>query len=85
MRHDLHVTTPNDTPPDGYVEPMAVWSVEGVDPREPGESPLHFGAFTDERDAETLKRRLQSEGFFKELHINVISVHRRYVDYDWDR
>lgn len=85
VRHDLRVTTPDDTPPDGYVEPIAVWCVEGVDPREPDEGPFQFGAFTAEREAETLKRRLESEGFFAELRINSISVYRRAVDYEWDR
>lgn len=85
MRDDLRVTTPHDTPPDGYVEPISVWCVEGVDPREPDEGPLKFAAFTVECEAETLKRRLESEGFFADLRISVISVYRRIVDYDWDR
>ncbi|MFE3998077.1 SPOR domain-containing protein [Nocardioides sp. YIM B13467] len=72
-------------PPKGYVEPSAAWCVEYVDPRQPGEGAFQVGAFTTEVEARKLLDRLQAEGFFAELRLNLIAVHARIEDWEWDR
>lgn len=77
--------TTDDAPPPGYIEPITAWCVEYVDPREPEAGSHQVGAFTTESEAEKLQRRLVADGFFAELHINLIPVHRRVEDWEWDR
>ncbi|MER7299851.1 hypothetical protein ABTX24_09360 [Nocardioides sp. NPDC127514] len=44
-----------------------------------------MGAFTTEVEAQKLLDRLQAEGFFAELRLNLIAVHARVEDWEWDR
>ena len=74
-----------DSPPDGYVQPSTAWCVEYVDPRQPEEGSFQVGAFTTEAEANKLLRRMESEGFFAQLRINLIPVHRRIEDWEYDR
>lgn len=74
-----------DGPPPGYVEPITAWCVEYVDPREPEVGSRQIGAFTTQDEAERFRRRIQAEGYFALLHINLIPVHRRIQDWEWDR
>ena len=75
----------DDGRPDGYVEPIVAWCIEYVDPRQSEEGSFQVGAFTSEAEANKLLDRLSSEGFFAELRINLIPVHQRIEDWDWDR
>lgn len=90
-RADVRVTrdtssmTDEDAPPLGYTEPTSAWCVEYVDPREPAEGSHQVAAFTTQAEAEKLLNRLTAEGYFAELRINVVSVHRRVEDWEWDR
>ena len=79
-----HMVT-EDSPPAGYVVPITAWSVEYVDPRQPEDGSFQVAAFTTEAVAEELKRRLESDGFSAELCINLIPVHERIEDWEWDR
>ena len=72
-------------PPEGYREPVTVWSVEFIDPRQPNEGSVQVGAFTSEKEAEALRQRLEDEGSLPPLRINLIPVHRRVEDWEWDR
>jgi hypothetical protein len=83
--HETDRVTTDDAPPQGYIEPITAWCVEYVDPREPEVGSHQVGAFTTEAEAATLQRRLEAEGFFAELHINLVPVHRRVEDWEWDR
>ncbi|MEQ4208464.1 SPOR domain-containing protein [Actinopolymorpha sp. B9G3] len=74
-----------DSPPEGYAEPIEAWCVEYVDPRQPGEGSFQVGAFTTEAEAQKLRRRLEADGFFAKLQINLIPVHHRVEDWEWDR
>ena len=71
--------------PHGYVAPLTAWCVEYVDPREPDVGSHQVGAFTTEVEAEKLRRRLETEGFFAELRLNLVAVHQRVEDWEWDR
>lgn len=77
--------TTDDAPPQGYVEPITVWCVEYVDPREPAVGAQQVGAFTTEAEAQKLQRRMTTDGFFAELYINLMPIHRRVEDWEWDR
>ncbi|WP_141798824.1 SPOR domain-containing protein [Nocardioides sp. SLBN-35] len=77
--------TADEGRPEGYIEPITAWCVEYVDPREPEVGSHQVGTFTTETEAEKLRRRLVAEGFFAELHINLIPVHTRVEDWEWDR
>ncbi|MBM0124579.1 SPOR domain-containing protein [Pimelobacter simplex] len=77
--------TAHEGPPEGYIEPITAWSVEYVDPSEPEVGSHQVGAFTTETEAVRLRQRLATGGFFAELHINIIPVHRRVEDWEWDR
>jgi hypothetical protein len=79
------VPNSDDQRPDGYIEPSTAWCVEYVDPREPGEGSHQVGAFTTEGEAKKLLDRLEAEGFFASLRINLVPVHVRVEDWDWDR
>jgi len=72
-------------PPLGYREPSLVWCVEYVDPREPNAGSHQIGAFTSEEEAGKLLRRIEADGFFTQLHINMIAVHQSVEDWEWDR
>jgi hypothetical protein len=77
--------TAEDSPPAGYVAPSVAWCVEYVDSRQPGEGSFQVAAFTTQSEAEALMRRLEGDGFFAQLHINMIPVHQRIEDWEWDR
>ncbi|WP_193610221.1 hypothetical protein [Nocardioides lijunqiniae] len=77
--------TAEDAPPQGYNEPITAWCVEYVDPREPEAGSHQVAAFTTEAEAEKLQRRLRADEFFAELHINLVPVHHRVEDWEWDR
>ena len=69
-----------DGPPPGYESPVLVYLVE--EPNEAGEI-AQVGGFFDEAEAEKLKARLAAEG--RTAHINLVPVHRRWADYEYDR
>lgn len=73
-----------DGPPDGYIAPFWVYAVEDFDHREPEWNVGQFGAFTSREEAERLLKRLESEGVTG-LRINMLPVHERYEDYEYDR
>jgi hypothetical protein len=68
--------------PRGYFEPFLVYLVEFSD--EAGDACFgQAGAFATEREAEKLVTRLKAEGEF--ARINMVPVHRRWQDYEFDR
>jgi hypothetical protein len=71
--------------PEGYTEPVSAWLVEYVDPREPSSGSHQVGAFTSEVEAQKLLDTMVVEGFFAELRINLVLIHRRIEDWSWDR
>ncbi|GAA4826431.1 hypothetical protein ACFQ0K_19630 [Nocardioides caeni] len=77
--------TADERPPEGYSEPITAWCVEYIDPREPEVGSHQVGAFTTETEAHNLRRRLVADGFFAELRINLVPVHRSVEDWEWDR
>lgn len=79
------MTPSDDSRPEGYTKPVAVWSVDYIDPRQPGEGSFQVGAFTTKAEAHKCLRRLKAEGFFADLRVNLIPVHRRIQDWEWDR
>jgi len=74
-----------DSPPEGYTEPISAWCVEYVDPRESEDGSHQVAAFTTESEAVKMRRRLESNGFFATLRINLIPVHKRIQDWEGDR
>jgi hypothetical protein len=78
-------TSEEGAPSEGYGQPSAAWCVEHIDPRHPGEGSFQVDAFTTETEAGKPLRRLETEGFFAELHINVVPIHHRIRDREWDR
>lgn len=74
-----------DGPPDGYVLPRVAWCVEYVDPRQPDEGSFQVAAFTTEAAASVFLKRLKAEDFFAPLRINMIAIHQRIEDWEWDR
>ena len=75
----------DDQQPEGYIEPSTAWCVEYADPREPGEGSHQVGAFTTKGEAQKLLDRLEAEGDFPPLRINLVPVHVRVQDWEWDR
>ena len=69
-----------DTPPPEYTPPIAVYLVEVLN--EAGEVSQIAGFFI-EGQAEEVLNRLIREG--RRAHINVVSIHQRVEDYEWDR
>jgi cell division septation protein DedD len=69
-----------DVPPPDYTPPIAVYLVEEAS--ETGEV-AQIGGFFSEEEANTLLERLRVEG--REAHINVVPIHRRAADYEYDR
>ena len=69
-----------DSSPSGYEPPVPVYLVE--EPNEAGET-AQVGGFFDEAEAEKLKARLAAEG--RTVHVNVVPIHRRWADYEYDR
>jgi hypothetical protein len=69
-----------ETPPPDYTPPVDVWLVEEAN--EAGEF-AQVGGFFSEDEAQTLVRRLAGEG--RSARINIVPVHRRAVDYEYDR
>ena len=72
-------------PPIGYVAPSLACCVEYVDALQPGEGAFQVAAFTTLAMAEAFLERLEAEGFFAPLRINIVPVHERIEDWDWDR
>jgi hypothetical protein len=69
-----------DEPPAGYDAPLLVYLVEEADPAgEMGQ----LGGFLTERDAKDAQRRLEAEG--REVRINMVPIHRRVEDWEYDR
>ncbi len=68
--------------PSGYRSPLVAYLVEWTDERDG--STAQLGGFTTRREAEACVTELESEGW-RELHINVVAVHERHVDWRWDR
>lgn len=72
-------------PPDGYEEPVMVWLVEYQDSREPPGWRGQVGGFFSEAEAQRLLDRVVAEGKFENAHINVVPIHRRVEDWEYDR
>jgi cell division septation protein DedD len=68
--------------PRGYRSPELAYAVEETDER--GETPCQLGAFFSLDAAEACLARLESEGF-NNLHINMIPIHERLDDWEFDR
>lgn len=71
-------------PPDGYVEPQLVWSVESEPDGDSGRA-VGLGAFSTEAEARALLHRLAAEGRWPNLVLNMIPVHQWIEDWEWDR
>jgi hypothetical protein len=69
--------------PKGYREPEMVYAVEWHD--EEGRSLGQAGAFFSRQAAETCLSGLQSGGGSGDLVINMIAVHSRIADWQFDR
>lgn len=67
--------------PEGFVAPTTVWAVETDDLGVAAQ----LGAFTTEEEARRLIALLAGEGRWTDLHLNLISVHERVDDWEWDR
>ena len=71
-----------DDSPDGYLAPVAVYLVELTD--ESGDACYgQVGGFTTENEAQKLAARLRGEG--KLVRLNVVPIHQRWQDYEYDR
>ncbi|MCA0143394.1 hypothetical protein [Blastococcus sp. LR1] len=68
--------------PSGYKEPSIVYLVETHDEEE-GRS-YQLGGFTTEREAQACIRKLESEGWTG-LDTNIVTVHERLTDWQWNR
>lgn len=68
--------------PKGYRSPEVAYAVEQTDER--GENLSQRAAFFTLQAAEECLSRLESEGF-PNLHINLIPVHTRLDDWEFDR
>jgi cell division protein FtsN len=68
------------TPPPDYLPPVLVYLVE--EPAEVGYLNQVGGFFTEE-EAEKLLQRLTAEG--RQARINMVSIHQRAQDYEYDR
>jgi hypothetical protein len=67
-------------PPEDYTPPVPVYLVEEANTAgEIGQ----VGGFFSEGEAPELLRRLLAEG--RDAYINVVAVHQRAVDYEYDR
>jgi hypothetical protein len=69
-----------DAKPPEYTPPVPVYLVEEAN--EAGEFAQVGGFFTKD-EANSLVGRLTAEG--RQAHINVVPIHRRAVDYEYDR
>jgi hypothetical protein len=69
-----------NTPPPDYTPPVAVYLVE--EPNEAGEVSQVAGFFI-EGEAEMVLARLTREG--RRAHINVVPIHQKVQDYEFDR
>jgi hypothetical protein len=67
-------------PPSGYTPPTDVFLGEEVNE---ADEVAQIGGFFSEDEANTLLERLLGEG--REVHINVVAIHRRAADYEWHR
>ena len=68
--------------PSGYRAPEAIYAVEWLDDDERSQGQI--GAFFSEETAEACMAQLQAEGR-TDLVVNVIPVHSRLQDWQWDR
>jgi hypothetical protein len=69
-----------DAPPPDYTSPVLVYLVE--ESNEEGEIAQIGGFFTDD-EAQKLLQRLTAEG--RTAYINMVPIHQRAADYDYDR
>ena len=68
--------------PDGYVEPKVVYLAEWVDERDGNVAQL--GGFTSPTVAEACVAQLEGGGR-QDLVINMVAVHERLEDWQYDR
>ena len=69
--------------PKGYVSPEIAYMVE-LETDEDG--PIQYGAFFSEVPAQRLMERLIRDGHDEErLRINMVAIHSRLEDHEWDR
>ena len=70
--------------PAGYRKPEMTYAVVLLDDEEDNVV-FQFGAFFDESVARECLAQLEAEGRFEHLQINMLSVHTRLKDWEWDR
>ncbi|WP_091237829.1 hypothetical protein [Klenkia soli] len=68
--------------PAGYAEPLITYLVEHFDQRDGEVSQL--GGFFSEREADACIAQLEVEGWI-DLRINIVTVHHRVTDWQWNR
>jgi hypothetical protein len=68
--------------PSGYSAPVIAHLVEFLDERDGNVSQL--GGFDSRAEAEACLARLEAEGW-KDLRINMVPIHVRLTDWEWDR
>jgi cell division septation protein DedD len=66
--------------PPGYEPPVTVYLVEENNAEN---EVVQIGAFFDEAEADALVSRLATEG--RAAQVNLVPVHRRLADHDYDR
>jgi len=69
-----------DDPPEGYVDPTPVYLVEFAD-----DAPGQLAGFTTMEAATSLIDQLDAEGRHGPLHINIVAIHTRVEDWNYDR
>lgn len=83
-RHPVRVSTQRESEPDGYQPPTIVYLVEFTD--EAGDvTDGQAGAFTTEAEAVVVRDRLLAECRHGPVQINMVPVHARAADWEFDR
>jgi hypothetical protein len=73
-----------DVPPSGYQTPVLVYSVEFYDARDTAF--FQIGAFYSEAEAQALLDQWVAEGgMADQIRINMLPVHQRLEDWNFDR
>jgi hypothetical protein len=73
-----------DVPPSGYQAPVLVYSVEFYDARD--SAFFQIGAFYSEAEAQALLDQWVAEGGMDDqIRINMLPVHQRLKDWNFDR
>ena len=80
----MRVYEPREQPPVGYQPPEIVYLVEFTD--ESQDTCLgQAGGFKSEAEAEVVRARLDAEGRHGPMRINMVPIHVRAEDWEYDR